>query len=157
MVTTGQAAKLLGCSRRWIQKLQRRGRLHSVIDQKGTHHFAREELLSFARDRGRPGRTEGATVARVFELFREQADLAEIVIQTQLTPETVRSLWDEYRRPLGAPSAEELERKSHELDDLLGHAVNGKTNGNGHVGRSSGSALGRAPSIRNGGALARGK
>jgi excisionase family DNA binding protein len=151
MVTTGQAAKLLGCSRRWIQKLQKKGRLHSVVDQKGTHHFAREELLAFARDRGRPGQPEGAIVARVFELFREQADLAEIVIQTQLTPETVRALWDEYRRPLGAPSVEDLERKSRELDELLGHASNGKTNGH-----ASGTRV-RAASERNGGAFARSK
>ena len=122
MVTTVQAAKLLGCSRRWIQKLQRRGRLHSIIDGSGVHHFARADVLAFAQANGRVGHANGSLVARVFAMFRERVDFPEIVIQTEQTPATIRALYDEYRRPLGVealPTEADLDRSTRALDEYL--------------------------------------
>ena len=122
MIMRGEAAKLLGCSRRRVQQFEAEGRLRSVVDAKGIHHFARADVLAFARKRGRPhaDRVHGTIAAQVFALFRESVELPEIVMRTQQSPATIRALYEEYRRPLDAPPPQpdlvDYERSSRDLD-----------------------------------------
>jgi hypothetical protein len=123
MIMRGEAAKLLGCSRRRVQQFEAEGRLQAVVDAKGVHHFARADVIAFARKRGRPhaDRVHGTIAAQVFALFRESVELPEIVMRTQQSPATIRSLYEEYRRPLestppATPDLTDYERSSRELD-----------------------------------------
>jgi hypothetical protein len=106
-----------------VQQFEAEGRLRAVVDAKGIHHFARADVLAFARKRGRPhaDRVHGTIAAQVFALFRESVELPEIVMRTQQSPATIRALYEEYRRPLegGAsqpPDLTEYDRSSRELD-----------------------------------------
>jgi hypothetical protein len=123
MILRSEAAKLLGCSRRRVQQFEAEGRLHAVVDAKGIHHFARADVIAFARKRGRPhaDRVHGTIAAQVFALFRESVELPEIVMRTQQSPATIRALYEEYRRPLEGAASEtpdltEYDRSSRELD-----------------------------------------
>jgi hypothetical protein len=123
MILRSEAAKLLGCSRRRVQQFEAEGRLRAVVDAKGIHHFARADVIAFARKRGRPhaDRVHGTIAAQVFALFRESVELPEIVMRTQQSPTTIRALYEEYRRPLegrgsGPPDLSEYDRSSRELD-----------------------------------------
>jgi hypothetical protein len=120
-----EAAKLLGCSRRRVQQFDAEGRLRAVVDAKGIHHFARADVIAFARKRGRPhaDRVHGTIAAQVSALFRESVELPEIVMRTQQSPATVRALYEEYRRPLESPGPQpdlgDYERSSRELDERI--------------------------------------
>jgi hypothetical protein len=123
MVLRGEAARLLGCSRRRVQQFEAEGRLRAVVDAKGIHHFARADVLAFASKRGRPhaDRVHGTIAAQVFALFRESVELPEIVMRTQQSPVTIRALYEEYRRPLEVPGGSppdlvDYDRSSRELD-----------------------------------------
>jgi len=92
----GEAAKLLGCSRRRVHacnSARRRGGSALVVDSKGTHYFARADVLAFARKRGWPhaDRVRGTIAAQVFGLFRESVELPEIGMRTQQSPVTIRA------------------------------------------------------------------
>ena len=126
MIMRGEAARLLGCSRRRVQQFEAEGRLRAVVDAKGIHHFARADVIAFACKRGRPhaDRVHGTIAAQVFALFRESVELPEIVMRTQQSPATIRALYDEYRRPLEPaagppPDLSDYDRSSRELDERL--------------------------------------
>jgi hypothetical protein len=94
-------------------------------DAKGIHHFARADVVAFARKRGRPhaDRVHGTIAAQVFALFRESVELPEIVMRTQQSPATIRALYEEFRRPLEPlaqqPDLGDYERSSRELDTRI--------------------------------------
>jgi hypothetical protein len=133
MILRSEAAKLLGCSRRRVQQFEAEGRLRAVVDAKGVHHFARADVIAFARKRGRPhaDRVHGTIAAQVFALFRESVELPEIVMRTQQSPATIRALYDEYRRPLEAPGSAptdlgDYDRSSRELDARIAALQGGR-------------------------------
>jgi hypothetical protein len=149
MIMRGEAAKLLGCSRRRVQQFEAEGRLRAVVDAKGIHHFARADVIAFARKRGRPhaDRVHGTIAAQVFALFRESVELPEIVMRTQQSPATIRALYEEYRRPLeGAapqpPDLADYDKSSRELDARIA-TMQGLDTSLGHprigAGRAGGS------------------
>jgi hypothetical protein len=126
-MTRGQAAKKIGCSKTRVRQYEQDGRLHAVsIDDKGVHHYAREEIEAFARTRSHASadRVHGTIAAEVFQLFREGVELPEIVMKTQQAPLTIRKLYEEYRRPLGYQpppkiDLDEYERSAKELDQKI--------------------------------------
>jgi DNA-binding transcriptional MerR regulator len=126
-MTRGQAAKKIGCSKTRVRQYEQDGRLHAVtIDDKGVHHYARDEVEAFARTRSHASadRVHGTVAAEVFQLFREGVELPEIVMKTQQAPLTIRKLYEEYRRPLGyqpPPKIDlaEYDRSAKELDEKI--------------------------------------
>ena len=70
----------------------------------------------------------GSLAAEVFRLFKEGRSLPEVVIETRQEPDVVRTLWQEYKRPLDASpvmataSLEDLsdyEKRARVLDDQI--------------------------------------
>jgi hypothetical protein len=108
-LTRLQVARLLQCSKALVRKYERNGELHPTVDAKGVHRFARAEVLAVGRLRGHRlttnGEVSGELAAKVFELLRDGLSLPEIVIATRQPPETIRGLWDQYRRLQGGDSA----------------------------------------------------
>jgi hypothetical protein len=75
-----------------------------------------------------PQSSFGAFAAEVFRLFAEGRSLPEVVIETRQEPDVVRTLWQEYKRPLDASpvmataSLEDLsdyEKRARALDDQI--------------------------------------
>jgi hypothetical protein len=121
MLTRGEVARILGCSRRRIAQFEEAGRLRAIVDGKGVHHFARADVLAFAKNRVvHADKVAGTIAADVFRLFREGVELPEIVMQTQQSPATIRSLWEEFRRPLEAPASPAIPRDLVALMSLSG-------------------------------------
>jgi hypothetical protein len=112
-LTRMQVARLVGCSKTQVRNYERRGILRPSVDGKGVHWFLKAEVAALARKKesradARAARADkrdrlGELAARVFFLFREGVELPEIVIETKRSPELIRRLYDEYRRPLATP------------------------------------------------------
>jgi len=115
---------MTGYSRARIQQLRREGRLKSVVDTKGIHLHALADVLALARRHHvKVERVQASIAVQVFELFQAGMKLPDIVIRTGQTPQTVRELWEEYKRPLeGETSAERAERLHREEKELEGRA-----------------------------------
>jgi hypothetical protein len=113
--------------------MEKRGRLHPIIDREGIRRFDRTEVENVARERLRSGfragmiYVDGELAAEVFRYFRDGIGFAEIVIRTHAPPETIRLLWEDYKRPLGAPPAsatpaddsDQFEKDMRALDDEI--------------------------------------
>jgi hypothetical protein len=134
ILTRMHVARMLRCSIANVRKLEKTGKLKPIIDRQGVRRFERTQVEIVCRERLREGfRTggiDGELAAEVFSYFRNQMPLADIVIKTHASPETIRTLWDEYKRPLGAPPASEgakaiqdemdaSDARSREIDDTI--------------------------------------
>ncbi len=120
---------MLRCSLGCVRHMEKRGKLHPIIDRDGIRRFDRNEVESVGRERLRDGSgavgVSGELAADVFRMFRDGQSFADIVIHTLASPETIRMLWDEYKRPLGSPPAvatlfaddlADSDRRARELD-----------------------------------------
>jgi DNA-binding transcriptional MerR regulator len=98
---------MLRCSLSAVRYYEQKGVLKPTIDSRGVRRFDRAEVEALGRELRRKGhRTRmGATgdvAATVFRMFRDGMSFAEIVIKTEETPETIRALFEQYKRPLEA-------------------------------------------------------
>jgi hypothetical protein len=108
-VGRSEAARILGCTRSTIVRMERAGALRAIVDEHGHHAFDRDELGLVAARRERRGtRTAssntdaGSLAARAFKLFTAGARLAEVVVKLRVEPTRVRELhrdWCTFRRP----------------------------------------------------------
>ena len=108
VLTRGVVARMLRCTLGGVRYYERKGALKPKKDRDGVRRFDRAEVEALGRRLRRNGhRTNmgptGDLAAEVFRMFRDGQSLAEIVIKTQETPETIRMLWEEYKRPLDQP------------------------------------------------------
>jgi DNA-binding transcriptional MerR regulator len=123
---------MLGCTRSGVRYLERIGLLTPEKDPKGIRRFNREQveaLLSELRRQGpRPSLVRsGSLAARVFKMFRDGLSFPEIVIKTEETPETIRALFEEYRRPLGESKEEpkvwddlsDFDKRARDIEDRI--------------------------------------
>jgi hypothetical protein len=111
VLTRAVVAHMLRLTVGGVRYYQRKGVLHTDPDLRGVHRFRRDEVEALARYLRRKGHrtnlgASGDLVAQVFRLFREGQSLSEICIKTEETPATIRDLWLEFKRPLGATDAE---------------------------------------------------
>jgi Helix-turn-helix domain len=96
-----EARTILGISRSYLQKLERQGKVSSIKDERGIHRYSRSEIAALAlRRHVKVDRVHGTIAVQVFELFQAGMELPDIVIRTGQSPATIRSLWEEYKRPL---------------------------------------------------------
>ena len=132
ILTRSSVARLLRCSISYVRALERRGKLKPIVDSQGIRRFNRSEVEAIGRERllngFRTGGVTGELAAEVFRYFRDSVSFAEIVIRTRTSPETIRLLWDEYKRPLGCPPADsqsssndvtDCDRRARELDNEI--------------------------------------
>jgi hypothetical protein len=121
MITRVDVAGLLGVSRSMVRKLEAAGKLHPILSQEGINLFSREEVVDFARRRGKNlgEKIAGKLAAQAFELFESGATLPQIVMQLGISPGDVRRLWGEYNRPLERPKSPLVEAASAEVSELL--------------------------------------
>jgi DNA-binding transcriptional MerR regulator len=96
---------MLRCSLSAVRYYEQRGDLKPTVDARGVRRFDRAEVEALGRELRRKGhRTQlGATgdvAAAIFRMFRDGLSFTEIVIKTEETPETIRALFEQYRRPL---------------------------------------------------------
>jgi hypothetical protein len=105
MLSRLDAARFLGVSKTRIRQYERTGRLTVFRDERGRGWFPRAAVVELARThpRANADRVHGTIAAEIFGLFRQGVELPEIVIKTQQAPATVRALFEEYSRALGAP------------------------------------------------------
>jgi hypothetical protein len=106
--TRRDAAKILGISRRRVEQLQASGKLVVYfIGPTGTIYYKRSDVVALCAGRPKADLSRlpamGSIAAEIFTLFRETCDLSEIVIRTRQPPQLIRHLYEEFRRPLGAP------------------------------------------------------
>jgi hypothetical protein len=111
VLTRNVVARMLRITIGGVRYYQRKGILTTDPDARGVHRFNRDEVEALARYLRRKGhRTNvglsGDLVATVFRMFREGQSLTEICIKTEETPDTIRELWLEFKRPLGASDVE---------------------------------------------------
>jgi hypothetical protein len=101
-----------------VRYFERKGLLKPKVDGRGVHRFDRKQVEALGRAlRQRGHRTRmgitGDLAACVFRMIRDGLSFAKIVIKTEETPETIRALWNEYKR-----SFEHPEEESKPIDDL---------------------------------------
>lgn len=99
--------KLLGVSRAMVFKLENSGSLRLAgTEEDGTHLFRREDVAELAKRRGKSAKEKAGdhVAAKVFEMFEGGATLPEVVMQLQIAPSAVRSLYREYKTPLQGPA-----------------------------------------------------
>lgn len=74
--------------------------LHPEISDARVRWFDPEEVSAVRESRAArpptPKESDGAVAARVFELFKRGASLADVVISTKVHPSTVRDLYGEW-------------------------------------------------------------
>lgn len=97
--TRHQVAEHLGVSIATVRRMEGR-ELHPEIEATGIRLFDATEVRLLRAERGRPVPSRrdraGAISAKVFGLFRSDADLREIVITAHVRPTVVRDLYDEW-------------------------------------------------------------
>lgn len=128
-LTTSQARTLLGLSRTRLLELANDGSLPCTRDQDGNRVFKLADVQAFARRRApRIVKAEGSIAQQVFELFQAGMRLPDIVIRTGHSPAMIRHLWEEYCRPLKAPSSTAAreaadaagdDKRTRELDEAI--------------------------------------
>jgi hypothetical protein len=140
VLTRTGVARLLCVTTTRVKALEKSGKLHPMVDKKtGVHHFERAEVLQLVRARGQRLRSElvhGPKAARAFAMFEARCALSRIVIELELTPESVRQLYAEWLAlagpephpvelppeapapPTAAQQAEASAREAEELADL---------------------------------------
>lgn len=124
LISRAEVARLLGCSKGHVPRLESRGELKSVwTTPKGNVLHSRTATLALLNQRieqsartPAPAASTAAVAATVaaqtitpeqvralFVAFREKRSLGEIVEATGLLPDQVRSLYVQYQTPLDAP------------------------------------------------------
>ncbi len=107
-IPTSETARLLGVSKQRVEQLRKAGKLGSAtLDPNGRWQFDRAEVQRLLSERARaphPRMLDGKRYAQVFAMFQRGLSFADIVVQAQVTPEQVRTLYSEYLQPL-APRA----------------------------------------------------
>ncbi len=121
LLTTLEAADVLGISRPRLQQFVYNGRLKPVVKGaagKGPAKFARVDVETLKAERGSPkvilSRTDGAVAKRVFALFELGRTLPQVVAELEISPIKVRALYREWATPLTRevpPSLEDKARK----------------------------------------------
>jgi hypothetical protein len=130
ILTRAIVARMLSCSIAMVRWFEDHDRLHPIIDSHKVRRFDRDEVEALCRERRRTSSQTsfGALAAEVFRLFAEGRSLPEVVIETRQEPDVIRTLWQEYKRPLDAPpvmataSLEDLsdyEKRARVLDDQI--------------------------------------
>src|SRR3974390_2508320 len=88
VLTRTTVARMLRCSLNCVRNMEKRGKLHPIIDRDGIRRFDRTEVENVARERLRSGfragmiYVDGELAAEVFRYFRDGLGFAEIVIRT---------------------------------------------------------------------------
>jgi hypothetical protein len=107
-IPTSETARLLGVSKQRVEQLRKAGKLgRATLDPNGRWQFDRAEVQRLLSERARaphPRMLDGKRYAQVFAMFQRGLSFADIVVQAQVTPEQVRTLYSEYLQPL-APRA----------------------------------------------------
>jgi DNA-binding transcriptional MerR regulator len=125
-------AEMLQCTLSGVRYFERKRLLTPKVDPRGVHRFDRAQVEALGRalrskgHRTRMGVT-GDLAAQVFRMFRDGLSFAEIVIKTEETPETIRALWNEYKRPLSEPLEDrsptddlsDFARRAREIEDAI--------------------------------------
>jgi DNA-binding transcriptional MerR regulator len=126
--TIGRVAKRLGISVRSVLSLIDRGHLTPIRDSCKQRWFDPKQVIKYAEDHAVKEtidkhatlRARGELHAYIFRRFKEDATIADIVVETREPVEEIRKLWNDYNTDLGemktsAPLSEEkkvmLERK----------------------------------------------
>jgi DNA-binding transcriptional MerR regulator len=125
VLTRGVVARMLGCTLSGVRYFERKGALNPTIDRQGVRRFDRAEVEALGRELRRKGHrtpmgTTGDVAANVFRMFRDGMSFAEIVIKTEETPETIRALFEQYKRPLESPH--ESSKPSNDFSDYARRA-----------------------------------
>jgi len=95
-VTRREAAKILGVSYAYVRKLCDQRKLRFEPDRFGTFVADREQIDTFARERGVRVTTNGIFAAKVFAMFKADREFAEIVIETNADPAKIQELRERY-------------------------------------------------------------
>lgn len=102
MSTTGvtlsrsETAATLGIGVTTLRRLEGR-ELHPIVDERGHHRFAEEEVMAYQPRRRRPRPTQrGRIAAAVFRKFDQGEDIRDIVMQLEVEPRIVRSLYEDW-------------------------------------------------------------
>jgi DNA-binding transcriptional MerR regulator len=132
VLTRGVVARMLGCTLSGVRYYERKGALTPTVDRHGVRRFDRVEVEALGRELRRKGHrthigTSGDIAAAIFRMFRDGLSFPEIVIKSEETPETVRALFEQYKRPLDAPRAasstvddlSEYTKRARELEDEI--------------------------------------
>lgn len=121
VVSPKEARSLLGVSHRRLQQFREQGRLRTYVQGDGTHYFDRAQVTAMALERAmsrdprlKRARLPPSMTALVFGYFDSGAKLSAIVQATELDPNTIRDLWDQYKTPLGQRPAPPTVRKVHD-------------------------------------------
>jgi DNA-binding transcriptional MerR regulator len=115
LLRRSEVAALLGVHISTIRRMEGK-RLRPVRDGEGVHYFDRREVEELAAKRGRETKPSGRLAARVYKLLREGKTIGEIVFETELCPEEVRALFEQFSTPLGRSTREELERDNRQAE-----------------------------------------
>ena len=99
-LTRAGVAKVLGISISRVRALEQAGQLKPEVTPDGVRIFKPKEILAFAKRRAPRRQVDGEIAAKVFRMFKDGYPFADIVIETMQSPETVRKLHVEYRKPL---------------------------------------------------------
>jgi hypothetical protein len=119
-MTRTEVARALGVTLTRVRALETSGKLSPVADTRGVHTFDRREVAAYVRTRPARRQLDGKIAAVVFRMIRDGFALNAIVIETEQSPETIRKLFAEYRRPFVPVTdalADHFDRSARELDD----------------------------------------
>ena len=121
-MTRREVARALGVTLTRVRHLEQHGKLHPVADESGRFTFDRAEVSAYVRTRPARRQVDGEIASRVFRMISEGFPLRDIVIETCLSPDTVRKLHDEYRRPfvpVDESILEQMDKSAAELDKRI--------------------------------------
>jgi hypothetical protein len=108
-----EAAKILGCSRDNVRRLDRIRVLKTgEADRNGTITYDRREIEGLAKERGVGGGPSGELAARVFRMFKERRAFQDIVIETEQEPAVIRALRKEYDAGFSTEHGAETEERA---------------------------------------------
>lgn len=132
VLTRSVVARMLRCTLSGVRYFERKGALNPTIDRQGVRRFDRTEVEALGRELRRKGHATrigatGEVAATVFRMFRDGLSFPEIVIKTEENPETIRALFEQYKRPLEEPrpalapldDLSDYARRARELDDEI--------------------------------------
>lgn len=100
VLTRTGVARLLGVTVGRVKELEQAGKLHPHKEPVTlVRYFERSEVLQLVRARGQRLRSElvnGPKAAAAFRAFENRENLAAIVIALEITPDSVRELYEQW-------------------------------------------------------------